>query len=217
MTGKSTYEELEQRIKELESEIAQNKLREEALRRSAEHYRALFENNPVETIIVDPEGRVSAYNLARKQVGDRLPKIGDVMYQDYASKHKIDMHRELMECIKTGVSKEYSELKYKDKHLYIKMAPFDNGAIIVSRDMTTWKLAEAAREKLISELETALAKVKKLSGMLPICSSCKKIRDDKGYWNQIEEYIRAHSEADFSHGICPECARKLYPEVMEVG
>ena len=61
-------------------------------------------------------------------------------------------------------------------------------------------------------LQKALAKVKTLSGLLPICSNCKKIRDDKGYWNQIEAYIRDHSEADFSHGICPECAKKLYPE-----
>lgn len=68
------------------------------------------------------------------------------------------------------------------------------------------------RERLISELRKALAKVKQLTGLLPICATCKKIRDDKGYWNQIEAYISDHSEADFSHGICPECARKLYPE-----
>ena len=61
-------------------------------------------------------------------------------------------------------------------------------------------------------LQKALAKVKTLSGLLPICANCKKIRDDKGYWNQIEAYIRDHSEADFSHSICPECAKNLYPE-----
>ena len=73
--------------------------------------------------------------------------------------------------------------------------------------------AETVRERLIEELQEALARVKTLSGLLPICASCKKIRDDKGYWNQIETYIEAHSEADFSHSICPECARKLYPEL----
>jgi hypothetical protein len=61
-------------------------------------------------------------------------------------------------------------------------------------------------------LQKTLAKVKKLSGLLPICAHCKKIRDDKGYWNQIEAYIRDHSEADFSHCICPECAKNFYPE-----
>jgi response regulator RpfG family c-di-GMP phosphodiesterase len=62
-------------------------------------------------------------------------------------------------------------------------------------------------------LRKALAQVKKLSGFLPICASCKKIRDDKGYWQQIEAYIRDHSEAEFSHGICPECAEKLYGDL----
>jgi PAS domain S-box-containing protein len=72
--------------------------------------------------------------------------------------------------------------------------------------------AKEERERLIVELQSALAKVKALSGMLPICSSCKKIRNDKGYWEQIEVYIRERSEADFSHGICPECMKSLYPE-----
>ncbi|MEN8143230.1 MAG: response regulator, partial [Thermodesulfobacteriota bacterium] len=54
--------------------------------------------------------------------------------------------------------------------------------------------------------------VKTLSGMLPICASCKKVRDDKGYWNQIESYITNHSEAEFSHGICPDCVKEIYPD-----
>lgn len=78
------------------------------------------------------------------------------------------------------------------------------------------KRAEAEKHSLIVELQKALAEVKKLSGLLPICSSCKRVRDDKGYWQQIEGYIRDHSEADFSHGICPECAKKLYPELYDV-
>ena len=65
------------------------------------------------------------------------------------------------------------------------------------------------REK--DRLEQALSQIRTLRGMLPICANCKKIRDDKGYWNQIETYIHAHSEAKFSHGICPECMKKLYP------
>ena len=59
--------------------------------------------------------------------------------------------------------------------------------------------------------------MKKLSGLLPICASCKKIRDDKGYWNQIESYIHDHSEAEFSHGICPDCFKRLYPDLYEEG
>ena len=81
----------------------------------------------------------------------------------------------------------------------------------VKEDITLHKQMETEREGLIAELQEALARVKALSGLVPICASCKKIRDDKGYWNQLEAYLSSHSEARFSHGICPECAQKLYP------
>ena len=77
------------------------------------------------------------------------------------------------------------------------------------------KRAQIEKDNLIVELKDALSKVKTLSGLLPICASCKKIRDDRGYWNQIESYIHAHSEAEFSHSICPECTKKLYPEIYK--
>jgi len=69
--------------------------------------------------------------------------------------------------------------------------------------------------RINKELKEALDEIKTLRGILPICASCKKIRDDKGYWQQIESYISRHSEALFSHGICPECVRKLYPDVAD--
>ncbi|MGB9439801.1 MAG: PAS domain-containing protein, partial [Desulfobacterales bacterium] len=81
-------------------------------------------------------------------------------------------------------------------------------------DITKRKQIEEERNQLIKSLQDSLAKIKTLSGMLPICASCKKIRDDKGYWNQIETYLHRHSEAEFSHGICPECAKKLYPDII---
>ncbi|MCG2769935.1 MAG: response regulator [Anaerolineae bacterium] len=71
------------------------------------------------------------------------------------------------------------------------------------------------RERLIVELQKALAAVKVLAGLIPICASCKKIRTDEGYWEAIEVYIRDHSEADFTHSICPECVEKLYGDVLE--
>ena len=79
-------------------------------------------------------------------------------------------------------------------------------------DITGLKQVEEEREKLIGELQEALSKIKVLSGLVPICAHCKKIRDDSGYWNQLEDYIARHSEMVFSHGTCPECARKLYPD-----
>ena len=82
-------------------------------------------------------------------------------------------------------------------------------------DISEGKAREAERDRLILELQKALSKVKQMRGLLPICASCKKIRDDKGYWNQIESYIKEHSEADFSHSLCPECAKKLYPNLYK--
>ncbi len=72
---------------------------------------------------------------------------------------------------------------------------------------------EALREER-DRLQQYIDTVKVLSGLLPICASCKKIRDDKGYWSQVETYIERHSDAQFTHGICPECAQRLYPEMF---
>jgi PAS domain S-box-containing protein len=87
------------------------------------------------------------------------------------------------------------------------------GLVGISRDVTERMLAERDRERLIAELTDALTNIKTLRGLLPICSSCKKIRDDHGYWNQIESYIKTHSEADFTHGICPDCIERLYGDL----
>ena len=84
-----------------------------------------------------------------------------------------------------------------------------------TQDITEQKLAEEEREKLIVELQDALSQVKMMSGLLPICSSCKKIRDEQGNWEMLEVYIRDHSEADFSHGLCPECLIRLYPDLYK--
>lgn len=72
------------------------------------------------------------------------------------------------------------------------------------------KKEEEQKEQKIKQLQDAIAEIRTLKGLIPICASCKKIRDDKGYWNQIESYIQKHSEAEFSHGVCPECSEKLY-------
>ena len=87
------------------------------------------------------------------------------------------------------------------------------GIVSIIRDISKMKQHEQEREKLIFDLQNALMEIKKLSGLLPICSVCKKIRDDKGYWEQIESYLAKHSDVDFSHGICPECAQKYYPDM----
>ena len=86
--------------------------------------------------------------------------------------------------------------------------------ITIIRDIAERMRVEEERTNLIRELQEALANIKTLTGLLPICSSCKNIRDDKGYWHQVEAYVQHHSDANFTHGICPECAKKLYPEFL---
>ncbi len=85
------------------------------------------------------------------------------------------------------------------------------GIIETFQDITVSKNLENEKTELVNKLQASLEKVKLLSGFLPICASCKQVRDDKGYWTQIEDYITDHSEAEFSHGICPECVETLYP------
>jgi len=87
-------------------------------------------------------------------------------------------------------------------------------SLVILRDVTERKRAFHEKELLIAELREALSKVKTLRGMLPTCASCRKIRDEQGAWHDMETYIAAHSEADFSHGLCPVCAHRLYPEVF---
>ncbi|SEM77560.1 PAS domain S-box-containing protein [Syntrophus gentianae] len=89
------------------------------------------------------------------------------------------------------------------------------GLVLSAYDTTERKRNKDRMEQLVLELQESLAKVKTLNGLLPICASCKKIRTDQGYWEQIETYIRGHSEVEFTHGICPECMEKLYPELSE--
>jgi PAS domain-containing protein len=89
------------------------------------------------------------------------------------------------------------------------------GRLLLIRDVTERRKIELEREKLIGELQEAIADIRTLRGLLPICASCKKIRDDGGYWQHLEQYVTAHSEATFSHSLCPDCMKKLYPEFID--
>jgi hypothetical protein len=82
----------------------------------------------------------------------------------------------------------------------------------VVQDITDRKRIEDERERLIVELQQAIEQVKTLSGIVPICAHCKKIRNDRGYWEQVEAYVSEHTEAEFSHSICPHCFELFYPE-----
>lgn len=89
------------------------------------------------------------------------------------------------------------------------------GFLGVFRDISEWKKNEAERERLITELKETLTHVKTLSGLIPICAWCKSVRSDTGYWQTVEQYVRNHSDASFSHGVCPSCATKFKKDVMQ--
>jgi FixJ family two-component response regulator len=110
-----------------------------------------------------------------------------------------------------ALKKAYDELEVRVRE---RTAELSGANAALKQEIEQRIRIQKEREDLIEELRRALAKVKTLSGLLPICASCKKIRDDGGYWNQIESYISKHSEAEFSHGLCPECAGRLYPEIF---
>lgn len=97
----------------------------------------------------------------------------------------------------------------------VRFLPRGQGCEAVARDITERKKAEQDREDLISKLEAALLNVKRLSGLLPMCASCKKVRNDQGYWREVDNYLREHAEIRVSHGVCPDCAKTLYPDIFK--
>ncbi len=184
------------------------------------------EQSPVSIVITDLDGAIEYVNPKFVQItgysleeaigkNPRILKSGEKPPEEY---------KQLWDMITSG-SEWQGEFHNKKKNgeLYWESAIIspimDVRGIIthflaVKEDITLRKEAEAEREKLISELKAALAEVKTLSGLIPICASCKKIRDDNGYWQQVESYIQRHSEAKFTHGLCPDCMLKLYPDYM---
>ena len=121
-----------------------------------------------------------------------------------------------MEVMRTGKPFQFTDIVtypvLGDRTFIIKAFKVTNGMGHIGVDITERKQAEEEKDRILTQLREAMKHVKKLSGFLPICTYCKKIRDDEGYYHQIESYIREHSEAEFSHGICPDCERMHFPE-----
>ena len=105
---------------------------------------------------------------------------------------------------------------------YAKVSVFNShrfGKVLVSvhADVTDRKRAEEERDKLNGELKEALANIRTLTGIVPICAGCKQIRDEQGHWQEVEVYVRDHTHADFSHGLCPECYTKMMDKYRRTG
>ena len=105
----------------------------------------------------------------------------------------------------------YSSIAFGLWNTIIRLFSF----LIIAYATSKIRLLLAKERETTQALRDALSQIKTLSGLIPICASCKKIRDDKGYWNQLEAFIQEHSEAEFSHGFCPDCMKKLYGVVLE--
>jgi PAS domain S-box-containing protein len=204
--------------------ITERKRAEEGLRESELLFRSMFENSMDGVLFTAPDGRIFMANPAACSIlGRTETEICDAGRDGILDLTDPRLSIELEKRRRDG--KIRCELNFRNKTgtvipVELSSIIFNNSndeqrTIITFRDITDRKRTEEEKEKVVVDLQKALSEVKKLSGFLPICSSCKKIRDDQGYWNEIERYISEHSETLFSHGICPDCMRKLYPKYAD--
>jgi len=204
-------------------DITAQRQADEELRSNEKKYKVIFKNSKDAIYIIAYSGQIIEVNQSFIDLfGYSLEESHDLkvqnLYLDPADRsifiQKVEKH---------GFVKDF-EVKMKNKSGDVMDCQItatthvskDNQIIGyqgIIRDVTRVKQEQQERERLIADLRDALAEVKTLSGLLPICSHCKKIRDDKGYWSRIETYIQDHSDAEFSHGICQECAQEFYPDL----
>jgi PAS domain S-box-containing protein len=211
-------------------DITERKLAEELLRNTVQRFHTILSSLYSGVLIVTEEGSVEFANQAFCDMFDlpdspaslnglKAPEMIAKIRDAYAN--PAQALARIGEVVAEQQPVRGEEIAVRDGRTYaVDFIPLfvDGkrcGRLWHHTDITGQKRAEAEKAKLVADLTEALAQVKKLSGFLPICASCKKIRDDRGYWRQVEEYIREHSEAEFSHSICPECAKRLYPDFYE--
>lgn len=190
------------------------------------NFARLFETVPMGLFHMRPEGTILQVNGAFAELS------GYESSREIAGLHAVQMFatpedhlewREAMEREGTLLRHETQFRRRDGSLIWVEISAralrdgvsgslFYEGSV---EDISARHAHEIEREQLINDLREALANVKQLSGLLPICSSCKKIRDDRGEWNPMEVYIQQRSEASFTHSFCPECVRRLYPEIFE--
>lgn len=214
-------DQMRQRIIELEKTDSERKLAEEALMQSEALFRNVFEQHAAVKLIIDPDGGniIDANDQAEKFYGWTREQLKEMTIQDINTLSSEEIRMEMEKAM--ACERVHFEFRHRRADGLIRDVEVFSSRIDVRgkellhsivHDITARRHLEEERKKLIAELQESLSKIKALSGMLPICASCKKIRDDKGYWKQIEAYICDHSEAEFSHSICPDCAARLYPD-----
>jgi len=187
----------------------------------AAKYRLLFENSMDGILLTSPEGGILHANPSACEIMGRTEEeIIQEGRQGLIDSDDPNLSALLERRTRTG--KAYGELRCRRKDgtffpiemssMVFRDSKGQQRTCIIFRDISKRKELEAESERLITELREALSKVKLLSGLLPICASCKKIRDEQGAWSEVEVYVRRHSQANFTHSICPDCVGRLYPE-----
>jgi PAS domain S-box-containing protein len=201
-------------------DITRQRLAEMAMRESEERFRVALKNSPTVVFNHDRELRYTWINapvltwaegkdwlgrtdpeILNTEDGERLAAIKrQVLWSGIGSRTetKVTVHGEA----------HYFDLTVEPLHDHKGNCV---GLTCAATDITQLKLGALEQKRLIAELQEALDMVKLLSGLLSICASCKRIKDERGEWQQMESYIQSHSEATFTHGVCPDCLRKLYP------
>ncbi len=209
-------------------EISRRKASEAALKESEQKWHNAVNNAVVGFYQVTGDGDFIMVNdkmariLAYDSAAELLKYIKNINQLYVDPRERLPLIRQLT----AGESLNQAEVAFKDRygqHKWISLSvrAYQGGfADMIFEgfliDINKRKMVEAERERLYLDLKKSLDQVKTLSGLIPICSHCKKIRDDKGYWEQIEAYIMTRSEAKFSHSLCPQCAKELYPEFRSV-
>jgi len=207
-------------------DITEQKRAQEALASERNLLKSVIDNIPDKIYAKDTNGR---FIICNKAVAKRMNKsnpdeiIGKTDFDFVDPKLAAKFHADEQAIIKSGEpllnhEEPLDQLKGGKRWNSATKVPLRDlrgsiiGIIGIGRDITDRKLAEEQREKVILELQEALNKINTLKGLIPICACCKKIRDDKGYWNNVESYIQTHAAVEFTHGICPDCMKKLYPD-----
>ena len=208
----------QQRLLCVLEDVTEYKRVSEALKTSREFAHGIIESSLDMIVAVDNERRIVEFNRAAQETfgytfEDVAGKHINILYADAVE--GVQVHKVAFEsgrCVQEILNRRKNGEVFP---CFLSAAVMHDergnviGIVGVSRDITRQKRAEKEREELINDLQDALGKVKTLSGLLPICSSCKRIKDEEGSWHQLEGYIREHSDAEFSHGICPDCMRKI--------
>jgi PAS domain S-box-containing protein len=217
---------LSQSNEQLQVELTERRQAEEALLESEKKYRRIVETATEGILSFDSNIRITFVNRQMtSMLGYTIEEMLGQKFESFLDEDQLNDHYRQMQNRSQGEDAFYELcVRRKDGRnhwlLVSAKALMDSkgkftGSFAMFTDINERKLVEIERERLITELQSAIEQIKTLKGIVPICANCKKIRDDKGFWEQVEGYVSRHTEAEFSHGICPDCANKLYPELYK--